>query len=185
MLGEPVPGRQPLPAVLAMDGWGRLATGGNGARLNGGGQIVAQVNGAGNGYYGVAAASVQPMAASGTNGAGTGSGLRKMALAGIVLGVAAGAVLRWRGGGAQLRASAGEAIRHLPETMQHLPEAVRIAGLNQGFAEVELAPQLPVDIWRQRLADFIAPAPPAPPPPQAWHQRLRKRFRDFSARRFW
>ena len=171
---EQVEERQPLPAVLAMDGWGRLAAGGNGAGLNGGG-IVGQVNGAANGYHGVAAASVQPITPAKANGAGTGPGLRKTALAGIALSVAAGAVLRWRGGGALLRASA--------DAMQHLPEAARIAGLNQQFAESRPAPQLPVDIWRQRLADFIAPAPPAPPPaPERPHQRLWKRLKGLSAR---
>ena len=168
--------RQALPSVLAMDGWGRLATGGNGTTLNGNGlgvQAVGQVNGAGNGYHGVAAASVQPIAPPRMgNGTGAGSGLRKAALAGIALGVAAGAVLKWRGSGTLLRAST--------EAMQHLPEAARIAGMNQGFAEAEMAPQLPVDVWRKRLADFIAPAPP--PPPEPWHRRARKRFSSLSAK---
>ncbi len=174
--GGPVEGQQALPSVLAMDGWGRLATGGNGAALNGGGvggAAVGQVNGAANGYHGVAAVSVQPIElGTAGNGAEAGSGLRKAALAGIALGVAAGAVLKWRGGGALLRAST--------EAMQHLPEAARIAGLNQGFAESELASQLPVDAWRKRLADFIAPAPP--PPPEPWHRRAWKRLSGFSSR---
>ena len=172
----PVDGRQELPSVLAMDGWGRLATEANGVALNGGGvggAAVGQVNGAANGYHGVAAVSVQPIELrTAGNGAETGTGLRKAALAGIALGVAAGAVLKWRGGGALLRAST--------EAMQHLPEAARIAGLNQGFAESELASQLPVDAWRKRLADFIAPAPP--PPPEPWHRRAWKRLSGFSSR---
>lgn len=155
------PTGQAAPTVLAMDGWGNLSHA-NGASRNGHGTVN------GYGYHGVAAASVQPVELRAPEGAGANGGMRRLALAGIAAGVLAGAALKWLGGrrGISMEAAVG--------AVQHLPETARIAGLNQRPVELEPAQRLPVDIWRQRLAEFIAPAPPPPPEPR--HRRLLKRL---------
>lgn len=157
---QPRAPEQAAPTVLAMDGWGNLSHA-NGASRNGHGALN------GYGYHGVAAASMQPIEQRAAESAGSGGGGRRLALAGIAAGVLVGAALKWLGGGR------GISMEAAVSAMQHLPETARIAGLNQRPIELEPAQRLPVDIWRQRLAEFIAPAPPPPPEPR--HRRLLKR----------
>lgn len=156
-----LPPEQAAPTVLAMDGWGNLSHA-NGASRNGYGTVN------GNGYHGVAEASVQPVARRAPEAAGTGNGMRRLMVAGIAAGVLAGAALKWLGGGGRI------SVEGAVSAMQHLPETARIAGLNQRPIELEPAQRLPVDAWRERLAEFIAPAPPPPPEPR--HRRLLKRL---------
>ena len=158
---QPLPPEQAAPTVLAMDGWGNLSHA-NGASRNGYGTVN------GNGYHGVAEASVQPVVQHAPEAAGAGNGVRRLMVAGIAAGVLAGAALKWLGGGRRISVEAAVSA------MQHLPETARIAGLNQGPIELEPAQRLPVDAWRQRLAEFIAPAPPPPPEPR--HRQLLKRL---------
>ena len=156
-----LPPEQAAPTVLAMDGWGNLSHA-NGASRNGYGTVN------GNGYHGVAEASVQPVARPALEAAGAGNGMRRLMVAGIAAGVLAGAALKWLGGGRRI------SMEGAVSAMQHLPETARIAGLNQRPIELEPAQRLPVDAWRERLAEFIAPAPPPPPEPR--HRRLLKRL---------